>query len=321
MRAVLAILAAALLPVSTPVSGVHYPNKPVRVVVPNLSGSTSDIVARLVAPELGKQLGQAFIIDNRAGANGLMGTELAAKATPDGHTLLVGTTGTLAVAQHVQKNVPYDTLKDFMPIGLLSVRAYVLVTNPRLPVGSVQDLVALAKKQSRNPPYASAGNGSSTHLAMEHFERAAGIDLRHVPYKGSPEATLAVVQGRIPVAMLSLRNALPYVETQRLRALAVSSIRRSGQLPDVPTFAESGMPGFEALTWHAIVAPARTPPAIVDRLSQTLQQAIRAPSVQVQIERLGLQPGDGDTRMLQARIQRDLEFFGKLTRSSGVKVN
>ena len=321
MREVLPMLAAALLPLVAAASTVHYPDKPVRVVVPNLSGSTSDVVARLVAPELGKQLGHAFIVDNRAGANGLIGTELAAKANPDGHTLLLGTTHTLAIARHVQKDLPYDTLRDFAPVGLLSVRAYLLVTHPDLAVTSVRDLIALARVQSRSPPYASAGNGSSTHLAMEHFERAAGIDLRHVPYKGSLQATLAVVQGRIPVAMLSLRDALPYVETRRLRVLASTGSRRSPQLPDIPTLAESGMPGFEALTWHAIVAPARTPAPIVERLSQTLQQAIRSPSMHARLERLGLQPGDGDTRMLQALIRRDVEFYGKLTRSSGVNVN
>ncbi len=321
MRAVLALLAAALSPVAMPAWSEPYPNKAVRIVVPNLPGSTSDVVARLVAPELGRQLGHAFIVDNRAGGNGVIGTELAAKATPDGHTLLVGTTATLAVAQHMQRNVPYDTLKDFTPIGLLSVRAYVLATHPGLPVKSVRDLVALAKAQSRSTPYASAGKGSSTHLAMEHFERVAGVSLRHVPYKGSPEATLAVVQGRIPVAMLSLGNALPHIETQRLRALAITSTQRSAKLPEVPTLAESGMPGFEALTWHALVAPARTPAPIVDRLSRALQESIRTRAIHARIERLGLVPGGGDTRMLQALIQRDLEFYGKLTRSSGVRLN
>jgi tripartite-type tricarboxylate transporter receptor subunit TctC len=321
MLAVLPLLTAALSPLAAAAPAGPYPDKPIRVVVPNVSGSTADVVARLVAPGLGRQLGHPFIVDNRAGANGLIGTEVAAKATPDGYTLLVGTTGTLAVARHVARDVPYDTLKDFTSIGLLSVRAYVLVTHPELPVHSVRDLVLLARTQPLRTPYASAGSGSSTHLVMKYFERMAGIDLRHVPYKGSAQATLAVVGGRIPAAMLSIRSALPYLPEQRLRALATTSGRRVARLPDVPTLAESGLPGFEALTWHAMVAPSRTPGPVIARLSQALQQVVRSREFEAELGRLGLQPGNGDTRVLQALIMRDLEFYGRLTRDSGVKMN
>jgi len=312
---------AALVSVPLVVFASHYPDKPVRVVVPTLAGSTADIVARVVTPGMGLQLGHRFIVDNRSGADGLIGTELAAKATPDGYTLLVGTTGTLTVMHYLRKDVAFDTLKDFAPIGLLSVRWYLLAAHPGLQVQSVPDLVALARKQAGRMSYASAGSGSSIHLAMERFDVLAGIDLKHVPYKGSVQAALAIVGGRVPVGLVSLRNASPYLASQRLRALAVTSARRVPQLPAIPTIAESGLPGFEAMTWFALVAPARTPRDIVLRLNDTVQHVIRSPEVRDQLAREGLEPGYGDAVRLQGLIQRDIELYGKLTRTSGVSLN
>ena len=298
-----------------------YPNKPVRILVATLSGSTPDVVARVVAPGLSARLGQQFIIDNRGGANGLIGAELAAKATPDGYTLLVGTTATLTVMRHVQKGVPFDTLKDFAPIGLLAVRPYLLVVPTSSPVRSVNELVSLAKAQPGKLTYGSAGKGSSTHLAMELFNNVAGIDIGHVPYKGGPQATLALVSARVNVSVLSIRNALPHVHAQRLRALAITGSRRSPQLPQVPTASESGLKGFEAVTWFALLTPARTPQHIVVRLNDALQQVIGSTEVSAQFAREGVEPGDGGADVLQALIKREIKFYCKLTKISGIKVN
>jgi tripartite-type tricarboxylate transporter receptor subunit TctC len=320
-------LAVLLFASASPASSDHaisapsYPDKPVRVIVPSLSGSTADLVARVIAPRLSARLGHRFIIDNRAGGNGLMATELAAKATPNGYTLLVGTTGTLTVMRHLQKNVPYDVLKDFTPIGLLSMRPYLLATHPALPVRSVSELVSLAQKTSGRLAYSSAGKGSSTHLAMELFSSMAGIELRHVPYKSSPQATQSVVAGRVPVAMVSMQNGVAPMQAGRLLVLAITSKARWPQAPQVPTVAESGLPGFEALTWFALVAPARTPSHVVTRLSESLQGLIGSAEVSAEFARAGLGTGNPDRTLIASLIKHDIEFYGKLTRMSGVKVN
>ena len=320
-------LAVFLLASASPAASEHavsassYPDKPVRVIVPSLAGSTSDLVARVIAPRLSARLGHRFIVDNRAGGNGLMATELAAKATPNGYTLLVGTTGTLTVMRHLQKNVPYDVLKDFTPIGLLSMRPYFLAIHPALPVRSIGELVSLAKGPSGRLAYSSAGKGSGTHLAMELFNSMTAIELRHVPYKSSPQATQSVVAGRVPVAMVSMQNGLAHMQAERLRVLAITSKARWPQAPLVPTVAESGVPGFEALTWFALVAPARTPSHVVTRLSESLQQLIGSAEVRAEFARSGLATGNPDRTLIASLIKHDIEFYGKLTRMSGIKVN
>lgn len=319
VRFVLAV--SALLGYAGSMLAQAYPDKPVRVLVPTPVGSTPDMVARLVTPGLSDLFGQQFIVDNRSGAGGMLGTELAAKATADGHTLLVGTPSTLTIMQYVQKAVPYDTSKDFVPIGLISIGPYLLVAHPSVPAKSVAELIALAKAAPNKLTYGSAGNGSTNHLAMELFKSMAGVHIRHVPYKGGPQATNDVIGGHVNLSMLSIGPLLPHVKAQRLRVLAVTSSKRAPQLLQVPTVAESGLKGFEAITWFGMLAPAKTPAGIVELLSQGLQKVMRSQETRAQFQRQGAEPASGNPREFAALIRREIATYGKLAKISGIKVD
>lgn len=302
-------------------TGQDYPNKPVRVLVPTPAGSTPDMVARLVTPGLSTLFGQQFIVDNRSGAGGMLGTELAARATPDGYTLLVGTPGTLTIMRYLHKELPYDTLRDFAPIGLVSVGPYLLVAHPSVPVKSVSDLIALARTQPGKLTYGSAGNGSTNHLAMELFKSMAGVDLRHVPYKGGPQATTDLVGGHVNVSMLSIGPLLPHVKAQRLRVLAVTSAKRSPQLPQVPTVDESGVKGFEATTWFGMLGPARTPKTVVTRLTDGLQKVLRNPETRARFQQQGAQLADGAPAPFERLIRREIELYGKAAKIARLRID
>ncbi len=298
-----------------------YPNKPIRVVVPTPAGSTPDLVARIVTPGMSQFFGHQFIVDNRSGAGGLIGTELASRATADGYTLLVGTPGTLTIMQYLQKDIAYDTLRDFVPIGLMSAGPYLLVAHPSLAASSVRELVSLARAAPGKLTYGSAGNGSTNHLAMELFKQMAGANIRHVPYKGGPQATNDLVGGHIDVSMLSIGPLLGHLKARRLRVLAVTSAKRSGQLPQVPTVDESGVKGFEALTWFGMVAPARTPRTIVLRLSTSLQQVLRTDDARMQFARQGLEAAESDAAGFLALLRREIESYGKLAKIAGIRID
>ena len=298
-----------------------YPNKPVRVLVPTPAGSTPDMTARLVTPGLTSLFGQQFIVDNRSGAGGMLGTELAAKATPDGYTLVMGTPGTLTIMQYVQKDVPYNTLRDFVPIGLIAIGPYLFVAHPTVPARSVGELIGLAKSEPGKLTYGSAGNGSTNHLAMELFKSMAGVDIRHVPYKGGPQATTDLIGGHIQLSMLSIGPLLPHVKAHRLKVLAVTSSKRTAQLPQVPTVNESGLKGFEAITWFGMLAPAATPKGIVTRITEGLQKVMRKPETRAQFERQGAEPANGDPAEFARLLRREIELYGKLAKISGLKVD
>ena len=298
-----------------------YPNKPVRVLVPTPAGSTPDMVARLITPGMTEHFGQQFIADNRSGAGGMLGAELAARATPDGYTLLIGTPGTLTIVQYLHKELPYDTLRDFAPIGLISVGPYLLVVHPSLPVKTLGELIKLAKAQPGKLTYGSAGNGSTNHLAMELFKSMAGVDIRHVPYKGGPQATTDLVGGHVNVSMLSVGPVLPHVKAQRLRVLAVTSAKRSPQLPQVPTVDESGVKGFEAITWYGMLAPASTPKPIVTRLADGLQKVLREPETRARFQRHGAEPADGAPAPFEQLIRREIELYGKAAKIARLKAD
>lgn len=298
-----------------------YPDKPVRVVVPQPAGSTPDMVTRLVTPGLSTHFGHQFIVDNRGGAGGLIGTALVSNASADGYTLLVGTPGTLTIMQHVQKNVPYDTLKDFAPVGLISIGPYLFVAHPSLPAKTVGELISLAKAEPGKLTYGSAGNGSTNHFTLELFKSMTGVDIRHVPYKGGPQATTDLLGGHVNLSMLSLGPILPHVKAHRVRVLAVTSAKRSSQLPEIPTIAESGVKGYDAVAWAGLLAPVRTPKEIVTRLNAGLQSVIRSPETRAQFERQGTEPADGDAAAFSALIRREIEIHGKLAKTSGIKVD
>jgi tripartite-type tricarboxylate transporter receptor subunit TctC len=312
-------LGAGLIGQATGVAAQDYPNKPVRVLVATAAGSTSDMVARLVSPALTTLFGQQFIVDNRSGANGTLGTELAAKATPDGYTLLVGTPGTLTITRYVHKDVPYDVLRDFAPIGLISVAPYLLVAHPSVAARTVGELTALARTRPGKLTYGSAGNGSANHLAMELFKSIAGVDIRHVPYKDDVQAITDLLGGHVNVSMLPLGPLLPYLKTNRLRVLAVTSAKRASQLPQVPTLDESGLKGYEAVAWFGMLAPARTPKPLVARLAEGLQKVLRQREVRAQFQARSIEPADGSTAGLERLIRREIETYGRLVKSARIK--
>jgi len=298
-----------------------YPNKPIRVIVPVPAGGTPDVVARMVTPELANLLGQQFVVDNRGGAGGLIGAELAAKATPDGYTLLISSPGALTILPHLRKTIPYDPLKDFAPISLISVGPFLLIIHPSVPAKTVKELIALAKAEPGKLNYASAGNGVANHLAMELFKSMAGVNITHVPYKGAPQAVTDVLAGHMDMMFNSIPPVLPHIKAGRVRALGGAAARRSPQLPEVPTISEAGVPGYESGNWFGLLAPAKTPKRIIARLNEVLVQVIQAPVTRSRFEAVGSDPVGNSPEEFSAFIQKDYETNGKIVKLSGARVD
>ena len=275
-----------------------YPSRPIRMIVPYGTGGVTDITSRIVAPRMADILGQSIVIENRAGGASMLGTDAVAKSRPDGYTVLL--TSTALAANHILfKKIPYDPVKDLVSVSLLSTVPTVLVVHPGVPANSVKDLVDLVKAKPGSINYGSAGNGSGNHLTTEVFKHAAGIDVQHIPYKGGGAVMTDLVGGQVTFVFAVLPTAYPYITSGKLRALGVSSLQRSAALPDVPTVAESGYPGFSVAEWLGIFVPAGTPPAIVERLNNAATRALQHPEVQTRLKALGAeiiggQPGNMD---------------------------
>ena len=275
-----------------------YPSRPIRMIVPYGTGGVTDITSRIVAPRMADILGQSIVIENRAGGASMLGTDAVAKSRPDGYTVLL--TSTALAANHILfKKIPYDPVKDLVSVSLLSTVPTVLVVHPGVPANSVKDLVDLVKAKPGSINYGSAGNGSGNHLTTEVFKHAAGIDVQHSPYKGGGAVMTDLVGGQVTFVFAVLPTAYPYITSGKLRALGVSSLQRSAALPDVPTVAESGYPGFSVAEWLGIFVPAGTPPAIVERLNNAATRALQHPEVQTRLKALGAeiiggQPGNMD---------------------------
>jgi tripartite-type tricarboxylate transporter receptor subunit TctC len=297
-----------------------YPAKPVRVILSVPAGATPDVTARLVTPGVASVLGQPLVVDNRPGAGGLIGAEIAAKAAPDGYTVFISSPGALTILPHLRK-VPYDTLKDFTPVGLISVGPFVLITHPSLPARSVKELIALAKAQPGKLNYASAGNGVANHLAMELFKQMAGVDITHVPYKGAPQAVTDVLAGHMNMMFNSIAPIVAHIRAGRVRVLGIASAKRSPQLPDVPTVGEAGVPGFEAENWFGMFAPAATPRRIVTRLNEALVRVVRSPEIQKQFALLGADAVGSSPEEFAAFVRRDMEKYAKVVRIAGAKLD
>ena len=281
------IPAAALMLAAGLASAQAYPNKPVKLVVPYPPGGPTDIVARVVAQQLSEQTGQQFVVENKAGAGGNLGAEAVARAPADGYTLLVGTTAH-AINMSIFKNLNYDVQRDFAPVSLLTQGPLVLVANPAFPAKNVAEVIAQAKAQPGVLNYASSGNGQSTHLSAELFNMMAGVKLNHVPYKGSAPALTDVIAGQVPLMFDTMLSSMPFVKAGKLRAIAVTSPQRSPAAPDVPTIAESGLPGYEVFAWNGLLAPTGTPPAIIMKLSEEMKKALELPAVKDKFCRPGL---------------------------------
>jgi len=297
-----------------------YPAKPVRVVIPWPPGGANDIAGRIVMQKVGEALGQQFPIDNRGGAGGTIGSDLVAKAAPDGYTLMVHSTTHLGNA-HLYKSLPYDTLADFAPVGLLTVQSAVLTVHPSLPAKSVREFIALARARPGEILYSTAGNGSIPHLGMALLGAMTNTSYTHVPYKGGGPQVIALVAGESQVSLATVASVVQHIRAGRLSALGLSAIRRSSALPDVPTIAESGVPGYDMSPWIAVFAPAGTPRPIIDKLNGEINRALKLPDVTQNLSTQGIDPWPGTPDEFATRIKADYERYGKLIKLTGAKID
>lgn len=298
-----------------------YPVKPVRFVVPGPPGGATDTLARMLAQKLDEAWGQRFVVDNRAGSNGTIGTDLVAKAAPDGYTILMGHTGTHAINISLRKSLPYDPVKDFVAISLIAISPNILVVHPSLPARSVKELIALAKARPGELTYASSGVGGTQHLAGALFAKMANVKMLHVAYKGSAPGLVDVIAGNVLLMFPNIPSALPHVKTDRLRALGVTSLKRSSVIPSIPTIAESGLPGYEANVWFGVFAPAGLSPAIVTRLNGEIVKIIKRPDIREVVSRLG---GDlvGDSpEEFAAFLKAEISKWAVVIKESGAQAH
>lgn len=309
------VLLAAIATAPSVSPAASYPEKPVRIIVPAPADSRSDRVARLVSPLIGAYFGERFLVDNRSGGAGVLGTEIAARATPDGHTLVIGTPLTMTTTALRRVKTPYHVSRDFTPIGIVAVSPFVLTAHPTLPVDDISSLLALARVARSKLTYASTTPGGTAFAAMELLQNAARIDLKRQTYPARSEVIGQLLQGKVSIGMLDVFDALDHVRARRLRPIAVTSSRRSTALPQVPTAAESGLPGFESTKWTGLLAPAQTPTEITAELSVGLRRALLNPGVRWQLMQEGMLPGDGDAAAFAQRVQREIEIYGRLKKS------
>jgi tripartite-type tricarboxylate transporter receptor subunit TctC len=298
-----------------------YPAKPVRLITPTGAGGSLDMTARLVATKMTELWGQQVVVENRPGAGGQIGAGAAAKSPPDGYTLLVASNGNLTTTQALYKNVPYDVVRDFAPISLVASNPYVLLVHPSLPAKNMRELIALAKARPGKIDAASSGNGSTPHLALELLNSMAGIELMHVPYKTSSSGLTAIVSGEASLMFTGVVSGQPFMDTGRLRALAVASEKRISVLPNVPTIAESGVPGFEASNWVGMLAPAGTPSAILSQVHTTLLKVLQMPDVRDTMKKHGLEIVGSTPDQFGRFMKSEIVKWTNVVKTSGAKVN
>jgi tripartite-type tricarboxylate transporter receptor subunit TctC len=315
-------LIAAVLVISAAGSAAtlaqDYPTKPIRLVVPYPPGSGTDIVGRLLAQRLSERLGQQVYVDNRPGAGATIGTTAVAKATPDGYTILMADLGPLAIAPSFYRQLPYDPVKELAPISQVAVLPFLLVVHPSVPARNVSELIALAKAKPGELNYASVGNGTAVHLATELFRQFTGIDIVHVPYKGSAPALTDLVAGRTSMMFVNVLSARGFLESNQLRAVAIGTAERSPAMSDVPTVAESGMPGFRAVVWFGLLAPAETPRLIIDKLNAEIVGVLGTPDFKAKLAEQGAEAVSSSPEEFSAHIHAEIVKWSQVIRTSGV---
>ncbi len=314
------ILCAVSGPVLAAAATPSYPTKPIRLIVAFPPGGSTDIIARLVGQRLGDKLGQQVIVDNRGGAGGTIGTEIAARATPDGYTLTMGTTSTHVIAPAAYAKVNYDPVKDFEPITLVASTPYLLVLHPGVKANNLKEFVALAKSQPGKMNFASAGTGSTTQLAMEMLKGAAGMDIVHIPYGGNGPAGAAVLGGQVQALFGSMPAVLPHAQAGRVRPIAVGTAKRSPALPNVPTVAESGYPGFEVALWLGFFAPKGTPKPVLTRLQTELTTIANSPEVKALFEKNGASAVTNTPAEMNKLMKSELDKYGKVIKAAGIQL-
>ena len=304
-------------------SGVHcadtdYPTKPIRVIVPFAASGSTDILIRTVGQRMSEQLGQSLLIDNRGGAGGALGAELAAKAPPDGYTIMATTSGVIAVNPSLYRKLNYDPINDFTPISIIATLPNMLVVPPSMPVKNVKELIALVRAKPGQLTYASGGNGTSNHLAGELLKHLVGVDITHVPYKGGGPAVLAVMTGEVTVLFATMPSAMAQVKGGRLKALAVTSCKRSSATPELPTMIESGVKDFVVSIWIGAVAPRGTPPRFVERLNRGIGKALQAPDVATRLREEGYEPVGGSPEEMAADIKTEFTTWARVIKAAGI---
>ena len=315
--------AAALLGLAAPgafAQGAAYPAKPITMIVPFPPGGPTDLVARVLAQKLGEQMGQTVLVDNRGGANGNIGAQLVAKAPADGYTILYNTSS-ITLSPALYKSVSYDVQKDFAPVALVAVVPLALVVHPSIPANTVKEFVAYAKAHPGKLSYGSAGNGNVTHLGAFQFVQANGLEATHVPYKGSAPADVDLVGGQIQFMTDTVNSVMSFVRDKRMKMLAVTTARRMTLFPDVPTLAESGMPGFEVGAWQGVMVPAGTPPAVVDKLNAEIVKALKSPDVRDRLALQGAEPLGSTPQEYGAYVKKELARWAGVVKATGVTLD
>jgi tripartite-type tricarboxylate transporter receptor subunit TctC len=313
------LAAAAALALGTAAQAQSYPAKPIRLVVPFTPGGVTDTSGRLIAEQLSKRLGQQVIVDNKPGASGNIGTQMVSAAEPDGYTLLLGFDGTLVINPHVFPKVGFDTVKDFAPIGKIGDAVLILVAHPGVAAKSLKDVIALSKTQPGGLSYGTSGTGGTPHIAGELLKQRTGANLTHIPYKGGGQAMTDVLGGNIPLVYTAIAGAIPHVKSGKLHAVAVSSAKRASSLPDVPTFIENGVSDFESNSWVALLAPAKTPKPIVDKLNAELNAVLSDPEVRERLNGMGISATPGTPDKFGEEIKRDLARYGVVVKAANIK--
>jgi tripartite-type tricarboxylate transporter receptor subunit TctC len=311
------LLCVTLAVLAAPVLAQNYPSKPVRLIVGYSPGGPNDILARVVGQKLSDALGVPVPVDNRPGADSMIGTQLTARAAPDGYTICV-ISASSTIHPSVYTNIPYDILKDLSPVSTLASSVFVLVVNPSLPVKSVKELIALAKSRPGQLNFASSGPGGTLHLAGELFKSLAHVSMNHIPYKGGAPAVTDVLSGQVELMFSPMAVAMPHVKSGRLRLLAVTSAKRWPALPNVPTVAEAGVPGYEATGWYGIVAPARTPPPIIARLNQEIVKVLGRADVRQQLAGYDLEPVGNSPEQMASHMQAEVAKYAKVARDAKI---
>ncbi|MEY2594205.1 MAG: hypothetical protein RI972_1894 [Pseudomonadota bacterium] len=319
--AVVAGLATPLasMPAQAQSAAEAWPNKPLRLIVPFVPGGVTDTSGRVIAEFLGKRLGQQVVVDNKPGASGNIGTQLAATAAPDGYTLLLGFDGTLVINPHVFAKVPFDTQKDFVSVGKIGDAVLILVANPGVKANTLQEVLSLSRREQGGLPYGTSGIGGTPHIAGELLKQRTGAQLTHVPYKGGGQAITDVIGGAIPLVYTAVAGAQSHVKSGKLKAIAVSSPVRSPALPEVPTFIESGVTDFAVSSWVGLLVPARTPAAIVQRLNSELNAVLADPALKERLAVLGIDPRPGSPEQFAEEIKRDLARYEGVVKAAGIK--
>lgn len=309
---------AAMIAVCAAAQG-QYPEKSIRLIVPFAPGGVTDTSGRVVAEALAKRLGQPIVVENKAGASGNIGTQQVAAAPPDGYTLLLGFDGTLVINPHVFANFPIDVVKDLDPIGKIGDATLIIVAHPSFPAKTLQELIAYSKTQPNGVSYGTSGVGGTPHIAGELLKLRTGANLTHIPYKGGGQAMTDALGGNVPLVYTAVAGAFPHLKSGRLVAVAVSSAQRAPSLPDVPTFIEAGVADFEATSWVALLAPAKTPRAIVERLNLELNAVLSDPAIVEKLAILGIVATPGPPQQLAAQIKADLARYGPVVKAAGIK--